>query len=364
MGRHVIAVNGRFLTMSVTGVQRYAREILDRICSNLDSDLRVIVPPDRVLEGDDPELGDFRTVLRWHGIDGHRWEQLVLPRLIRKVGGRVLWSPCSWGPLSVKGHVPVIHDIAPITLPEHYTPLYRTFARAMTGPLVRRSALVVTPSARVREELLEQFSIKPEHVQVVPPGVGEPFVSASIEELEPGEPGYCLLVGAHASRKNAAFLLDLWPRVHARTGLELHLTYRRIVTTRRLRSLEQARSPGVVLHADPSDDELVRLYAGALCLVWPSFYEGYGFPLLEAMAVGTPFLSTDVGAATELAVSAEEQILPLDPERWIERIEAWHSADLSKLGQASAARARAQTWEDAASRTARILETLDERPAS
>jgi hypothetical protein len=60
-------------------------------------------------------------------------------------------------------------------------------------------------------------------------------------------------------------------------------------------------------------------------------------------------------------VSPEEQILPLDPERWIERIEAWHSTDLSELGQASAARAREQTWEDAASRTARILETVDER---
>ena len=87
-----------------------------------------------------------------------------------------------------------------------------------------------------------------------------------------------------------------------------------------------------MLHVDPTDEELVRLYAGALCLVWPSYYEGYGFPLLEAMAVGTPFLSTDVGAAAELAVIPEEQILPLDPERWIERIEAWHSADLSELG--------------------------------
>ncbi len=357
MGRHVIAVNGRFLTMSVTGVQRYAHEILRLIGGKLDGTLRIIVPPDRVLERD-PEEGEVESDLRWHGVDGHRWEQLVLPRLVRGVGAGVLWSPCSWGPLAVRSHVPVIHDIAPLTLPEHFTPLYRILARSFTAPLVRRAALVATPSVRVRGELLERFSIEPEHVRVVPPGVGAPFTSAPVDDLDRRGGRYCVLVGAHASRKNAAFLLRLWPTVHERTGLELHLTYRRIVTTRRLRSLEQQRTAGVVLHPDPTDEELVRLYAGALCLVWPSYYEGYGFPLLEAMAVGTPFLSTDVGAAAELAVRPEEQILPLEPERWTDRLEAWHSSDLSELRRASAARARARTWDAAAVQTARMLEAI------
>ncbi len=360
MGRHLIAVNGRFLTMSPSGVQRYAHEILGRLRGHLDAELRILVPPDLVLEGDEEELGEVTPGLRWHGVDGHRWEQLVLPRLVRKISASALWSPCSWGPLAVQGHVPVIHDIAPLTLPEHYTPLYRMFARTVTGPLVRRAALVVTPSVRVQRELLDRFSMEPERVVVVPPGVGEPFTSTPIE-LEPREPGYCVLVGAHVSRKNAAFLLDLWPSVYARTGLELHLTYRRIVTTRRLRSLAWAKGPGIVLHADPTDGDLGRLYAGALCLVWPSYYEGYGFPLLEAMAVGTPFLSADVGAAAELAVDPDQQILPLEPERWIERLEAWQTADLSMLRRESAERARAQTWDDAARRTARILEGVAEQ---
>ena len=360
MGRHVIAVNGRFLTMSPSGVQRYAHEILRRVRGHLDAELRILVPPDLVLEADEAEFGKVTAGLRWHGVDGHRWEQLVLPRLVRKVGASALWSPCSWGPLAVRGHVPVIHDIAPLTLPEHYTPLYRMFARVATGPLIRRAALVVTPSVRVRRELLDRFSIAPERVEIVPPGVGEPFTSARIE-LERREPGYCVLVGAHVARKNADFLLELWPSVHARTGVELHLTYRRIVTTRRLRSLERAKGPGVVLHADPTDEDLVRLYAGALCLVWPSYYEGYGFPLLEAMALGTPFLATDVGAAAELAIDPDQQILPLDPERWIERLVDWHSADLSDLRRASADRAREQTWDAASAQTATILEGIAAR---
>ena len=78
MGRHVIAVNGRFLTMSLSGVQRYAHEILRHVPGHLDAELRILVPPDLVLEGDEEELGKVTAGLRWHGVSGHRWEQLVL----------------------------------------------------------------------------------------------------------------------------------------------------------------------------------------------------------------------------------------------------------------------------------------------
>jgi alpha-1,3-rhamnosyl/mannosyltransferase len=243
-------------------------------------------------------------------------------------------------------------------LPEHFTPTYRMLARTLTRPLVRRSVLVVTPSTSVRHELLGRYSVEPDHVRVVPPGVGEPFVSAPLDDLHRRNGSYALLVGAHAARKNAQFLLDFWPELYEESKLELRLTYRRFVTTTRIAALEREQPPGVVVHADPTDEELVDLYANALCLVWPSRYEGYGFPLLEAMAVGTPFLSTDVGAAAELAVHPDEQILPLDPRRWIAQLKAWQSSDLTELRERSAERARAQTWDSAAEQTAQLLDEL------
>lgn len=356
MASPLVAVDGRFLTMTLTGVQRYAHEILRRLGDHLEADLRVVVPPDRVLVAADAELSAIAPTGRWHGVRGHAWEQLALPRLVGRLGARVLWSPCSWGPLAVRRQVPVVHDIAPLTRPEYFTPAYRALARTLTGPLVRRSALVVTPSRRVFGELCERFALPANRVHVVPPGVGAPFDSVPLDDFERRGGRYCLAVGAHDSRKNADFLLRLWPEVHKRTGLELHLTCRRAVTTRRVRALEE--TAGVVVHADPTDDELAGLYADALCLLWPSLYEGYGFPLLEAMATGTPFLSTDVGASAELAVHPEEQILPLEPERWSARIEAWHSGGVLALREASARRARAQTWAAAATETARILDRL------
>lgn len=352
-----IAVNGRFLTMAQTGVQRYAREVLDRLPALLGDRLVVIVPPDRILPGDDPATGQVDATIRWHGVRGHTWEQVTLPRLLRRARADILWSPCDWGPLVVRRQVPVIHDIAPLTDPEFFTRGYRLLARGLTGPLLRRCRIAVTPSRRVEAEIIARFGTDPSRLEVVPPGVGPPFNRWPLDDLDaPDERAarYCVLVGAHDVRKNASFLLDLWPAVHERTGLQLHLTRRSVVTTRH--ETRDARGPGVVTHIDPTDDDLAALYAGALCLLWPSRYEGYGFPLLEAMAVGTPFLSTDVGAATELAVDPAEQVLPLDAEQWIERLVAWHASGVGHLRGPGIARARSQTWEHAAAVTVAVLE--------
>jgi glycosyltransferase involved in cell wall biosynthesis len=361
MTERTVVVNGRFLTMTATGVQRYAREILLRLQSHLEAQLRVIVPPDRVLEAADQTLDPIAPTKRWHGLNGHRWEQLTLPRLFHRTGAEFLWSPCNWGPLAVRRQVPVIHDIAPLTHPEYFGTVFRLVARALTGPLVRRSAQVVTPSIHVRDNLVERFGLEPNDVLVVPPGVGPPFSQrVGVESERPGTP-YCILVGANDSRKNADFLFGLWPELHARTGLQLHVTQRSVITTRRPHSLERTSAGWLIVHTDPTDEQLADLYADALCLLWPSRYEGYGLPLLEAMATGTPFISTDVGAARELAVRPEEQILPLDAALWTERIEAWNREGAGGLRQASTQRAMRQTWDAAAEQTARVLDRLAER---
>src|SRR5262249_34533105 len=221
-----------------------------------------------ILGAADPELGEIEPTSRWHGLSGHAWEQLTLPRIVRKTGGAVLWSPCNWGPIASRRQVVVIHDIAPLTQPEYFTFAYRGLARLLTGPVVRRAAKVTTPSSRVRGELIERFS-PADDVLVVPPGVGTPFTSVQLDDLERRPGSYCLHVGAHDPRKNAEFLLELGPEVHRRTGLELHVTHRPHATAVRKQALED-RSAGVTVHVDPTDDELARLYADALCLLWPS----------------------------------------------------------------------------------------------
>jgi glycosyltransferase involved in cell wall biosynthesis len=361
-GRRAIVVNGRFLTMTATGVQRYARELLPRLTAELGDRMVVAVPPHSLVRGDDPEIVARLAApaeSRWHGIAGHWWEQQRLPRLFRQARGAVLWSPCDWGPLVVRDQVPVIHDIGPLTDPEWFTPAYRALARVMTRPLVTRSARVATPSSRVAVEIGRVIDVAAEHIAVVPPGVGEPFASWPLDDLATRRPQWCVLVGAHDARKNAGFLVDLWPEVHRRIGLRLFLTRRSVVTTRGDDNLDRFHGvPGVDVIVDPSDTDLAELYAGALCLLWPSHFEGYGFPLLESMAVGTPYLSTDTGAAAELAVDPAAQLLPLDPGAWVRRIVDWAAGGAEALREQCATKARALTWDASAAATAALLERV------
>jgi glycosyltransferase involved in cell wall biosynthesis len=187
----------------------------------------------------------------------------------------------------------------------------------------------------------------------VPPGVGEPFTSQPLDGLDGRAGTYCVAVGLHDRRKRIDFLVALWPEVRRRTGLELHIATRSTATTTVATSLDAV--DGVVVHHDPDDDALARLYAGALCLLWPSSYEGYGFPLLEAMATGTPFLATDVGAAAELAVDVAQQVLEPAADRWVTRIAAWHEGGVTELRRASAAKAHGRSWDATADLTAELI---------
>lgn len=358
----MVAVNGRFLTMTVTGVQRYAREILVRLAALLGDDLVVLVPPDRVVRaGDTAALAALFAqppVPTYHGMRGHAWEQLALPRLHRRTGATVLWSPCTWGPLAVGRQVVVMHDIAPLLRPEHFERAYRLLARGLTRPLLRRCALVCTSSEVAAETLQGVLDVDPGRIRVVPAGVGPPFTSRSLDDLAERPRTHCLLVGANEPRKNARFLTALWPEVHRRTGLELVLTRRTSVTSDARAVPLPEEQPGVRILDDPTDGQLLELYADSLCVLWPSHYEGYGIPLLEAMAVGTPFLSTDVGAARDLAVDAARQILPLEPDPWVEAIESWAASGVVDIAGRCAAAARARTWEAAAQTTWRVLDEV------
>jgi glycosyltransferase involved in cell wall biosynthesis len=339
-----IAVNGRFLTQVTTGVQRYARELLVRLPAHLPHRLRVIVPPALDLSVEEA-LDQAAATGRWSGINGHRWEQLRLPRLLG--GAELLLSPCNWGPLLVRRQVVLIYDLAPLRHPELYDRLYVLQTRHLQSRLARRVARVATISDFSRRELRDGYGIPEESIDLVPAGVGPPFTGV---EPTTQPRGYCLFVGAHDPRKNLAFLLSLWEEVHARTGLRLRVVRRAASLPHSVAHAEM--TPGTELVVDPDDDELAELYRNAVCVLWPSIYEGFGLPLLEGMTAGTPFLSTDVGAARELAVDPERQLLPLRREAWIEGIARFAIEPAGALRSAVAKHAEAFTWDVGAAQLA------------
>lgn len=338
-----LAVNARFATQHATGTQRYAREVVSLLPRD---GLRVLllVPPGEILELRAGEKIPVTVDDRWSGVRGHVWEQGALPRLFRRSAADILLSPCGVGPVQVSEQMVVVHDLHPVLHPDYFAPSYARWFRLMMRLLIRRKARLVAASLTARQQLVAQYAVEPSGIPVVLPGVGPPFTEVALEEYASQPRRHCIFVGGDKAQKNLAFLTRLWPALYEETGLELLVTER--AAQCRVTVAAEAVS-GVVRLPDPSDDRLAEAYAGALCLLWPSIAEGYGIPLLEAMAVGTPFISTDVGAASELAIEPD-QVLPLDADLWMDKVRQWWRADPIELRTRGAERARRQTWDVAA----------------
>ena len=288
-----VCVDGRFQSAPLTGVQRYARSALAALGRRSDLDLRVVAN---------------KRAQHLAGVRGHLWEQVELP-LLR--GDRVLLSPANWGPVAVRRQVLVLQDVAPLVHPEYFSHSYVLATRALLPTLVRRVAVVAVGSEFSRAELHRVLDVPADKVVVAESGL-DPHIFAPAPQTGTQAP-FGLFVGGHDTRKNLAFALRLWPRVWREHGLRLVVTRRGAVTVTRAEAA--VREPWIDVVVDPSDQRLAELYSAASVLVWPSHYEGFGLPLLEAAALGTPFVSTESGAAPQLA-RRPWQIQPLDDDAW------------------------------------------------
>jgi alpha-1,3-rhamnosyl/mannosyltransferase len=207
--------------------------------------------------------------------------------------------------------------------------------------------MVITPSEAVRQQVIDHFRVSSSIVAAVPLGA-----SSAFQRVEaPADRPYFLYVGALEPRKNLETLMGAWRTVRRLHAVDLVLAGRR-----REDFAQLAPEPGLRLLGEVSDHDLPRLYSGALALVYPSHYEGFGLPVLEAMQCGAcVFISTDA-ALREVAGDAG---VSLDGAgAWVEAMcaaatnPAWLNAQRAK----SVARSRQFSW----TRTARLTHEVYE----
>jgi len=342
-----VVVNGRFLTKRITGVQRFARGLLDALAQRPPAGIRVVVAaPPGPLVAPVPPLEIVQDVFPLHG---HLWEQLRLPFLFRRLGGDLLWSPCNTGPLAVRRQAVTIHDAAVFAGPEWFSPVFRTAYRFLFRSLGRRCRLILTDSEFSRGELALHGVADESKIRVVPGGV-----LPSAGKTPPG-PGYVLTLGSRDPRKNVVTLLEGWKRVPsaAKGGRTLLVAGGGAAAFARERFSEVPE--GVRFAGYVADADLPGLYAGGNLFVSPSLYEGFGLPPLEAMAAGVPVLASDIPVHREVLGSSADYFNPRDPGELAAKI-----ADLlsdphrrDALRRAGRLRAEAFTWQKAADRLVR-----------
>ena len=315
----------------VTGVERWAREMVARLPALRPGAYEVATPP-----------AGFAHK------PGQIWEQAVLPLRAARARPRWVFSPANLAPLAWPRNVVVIHDAVVLSHPEWFSRAYVAWHSRMTRANARRAAHVVVPSRFSAQELAQTAGVPEERFVVIPGGVDERFAP----DVDPApaaqalglERPYVLTVGGLGERKNLR-ALDPLAAPLAERGIDLVAVGARRSHHTHSDDLSGVRPLGYI-----AEELLPSLYSGARAFVLPSLHEGFGLTCIEAMRSGVPVAASNRGALPEACGGAA---LHFDPDDAGEL----HAAVLrvvddqqerARLRSAGLARAGELTWERAA----------------
>lgn len=347
-----VSINGRFLTRPATGVDRFAWELMRAWIPlhGKSRGARAVIPRASQVEGaslDVPvePVGNFQ---------GHAWEQFDLPRRARE---DVLLSLCNTGPIASKRQLAVLHDAGVMANASSYNAAFRHWYRFLFTGLMRRSAVVATVSKFSASELIRHVGRRAAGVEVIYES-GEhvlrtPGDQRILERLGLQGRRYVLAVGSRTPNKNlagvakaAALLGDLDIKVVAAGG-----------SNSRVFAGVDLSGENLVLAGYVSDAELRSLYENAQCFVFPSFYEGFGLPPLEAMHCGCPVVASKRASMPEICGDAAAYCDPSDPydiANSIRRVLTSNSLR-NELQEAGLARVKSFTWSNAAAQLEQLI---------
>lgn len=295
-----VVLNARSLRRPISGVERYTMELSRCMGDSLRRE---------ELEHPIPAPA------------GHFWEQFILPFRVKR--SELLWSPANTGPLAVCNQVLTLHDTSVLEHPEWYQPAFARWYRFLLPRLARRVRHILTDSEYSRRRILEVLSLPPGKVSTVSAGVNlSQFRPASEAEIADFRrryslpDTYLLFLGTLEPRKNLSMLVKVWEQVCPQyPGLDLVLAGNTSANFAPIQPFPRHARIRQIGFVDESD--LPALYSGAELFLLPSLSEGFGLPVLEAMACGTPVIASRAGALPEVAGGAAILLDPLNIADWI-----------------------------------------------
>jgi glycosyltransferase involved in cell wall biosynthesis len=343
-----IAINGRFLTQLASGVQRFAAEAIKAIDALLDSHAY------RALQGRveilaPPKARGFplkNIMLRRVGFSsGYFWEQIEFPL---HAGGRLLLNLCMLGPLIARHQIVVVHDATVRALPNNFSSRFRAAYGFLIPRLCRRADLTITVSEFSRREIGKWYGANIDTMPVCYEG-GDHIKAAAadnsiIDRLGLKGRQFFLGVGVDSVNKNIKAVVEAFQRANIPNAM-LVLTGAK--DDRVFGQFDLIEPDGVRLVGFVPDSELRALYEHAVALVFPSFYEGFGLPPLEAMTCGCPAIISEQPALLEVCGDAALQCRADDVAQLARHLQALHGdpALRARLVAAGNQRVRRFTWQ-------------------
>jgi glycosyltransferase involved in cell wall biosynthesis len=340
-----IGFDGRALASPAAGVRRYTRELFGAMAGRGDVEVVAVgAPADCPVPAGVQAVPGARTLPSNAG-----WMLTGLPRAAARARLDLFHAPSYTAPVGgPRPLVLTIHDVSYARRPEWYPyrrdPIRRSFYRWSA----RAADLIITDSGFSKREIMAAYGLHPDRIDVVPLAAGAHFAPGP--RLPPAM--FVLHVGDIHPRRNLPVALHALALLRQRTpqlrDIRLMLVGVDRGTVGELQALAARLAPGpplVELRGRATDDELVHLYRTTLALVYPSRYEGFGLPLLEAMACGTPVIASREASIPEVTGDAALLLDPDDVEGWAEAIASVaDEAARVRLRDAGLARASAFSW--------------------
>ncbi|MCU1325461.1 MAG: glycosyltransferase family 1 protein [Bryobacterales bacterium] len=288
-----VALDATPLTLTSGGLRRYVEDLSLALAREYPGDHYSLLSdqPFTLPEGAPQNLTGARSTER-------RYWSFGLRRELRKLKANVFHGTNFEVPyFGTTPSILTIHDLSPWKNPAWHVNADRV--RVRTPWLVRlgRAKLILTVSEAIAGEVVSHFGVSPEKVRAVPPAASDLF--RQVAPASPPPRPYFLFVGTLEPRKNVAALVEAWRAVREATGTDLLIAGRT-----RADFVPVADEPGLTMMGEVPDAELSQLYANAQAFVYPTLYEGFGLPVLEAMQCGCPVITSRDPAVMEVSGGA------------------------------------------------------------
>ncbi len=331
-----IALDATPLTVPSGGVRRYTEELTRALAQTF--------PEDQfwLLSDQSFSLPFSRSNIRIgpgpRNMLERRWWSWGLQGQISRLGIEVFHGTDFAVPyLPLRPSVMTLHDLSPWMDPGWHSESRRVRTRTPTLLRLGLATMVITPSEAVRRSAIERFHLQQDRVIAVPHAANPEFHPT---REPPHGPPYLLYVGTLEPRKNIGLVLDLWRELRREHPIDLILAGRR-----RADFPELAPEPGLHLLGLTPEEELPRLYSGAIACLYPSYYEGFGLPVLEAMQCGAVVIASTDPAIQEVAGDGAMLLDLRDRGAWLEalrsastqpeRMCAWRERAIARSGEFS-----------------------------
>ncbi len=287
----------------------------------------------------------------------HLWCHFILA--FKK--GNILFCPANTAPYFVpknKKLVLTVHDIAFLRYPKSFSLFFRSYYKFIMPKIINRSNKIITVSQSSKEEILKYYNIEESKIKVIHLGIDKKY--KVIQNIK--KENIILYVGSLNERKNFCSLIEafeLLNNISYKLYIIGNFSSNFIINERTKKILLRAKKNlNIKFKININDEELIKLYNRSKCFIFPSFYEGFGLPPLEAMSCGTPVITSNLTSMPEICADAALYIDPYDIEDIKNKIELLLNDDdlQNELIKKGLKRAKGFTWEKAASEHLKVFE--------